>query len=197
MLRSRTTSWIIILSIALSALLAGRAQAASVRSQGGVSIRHDAWIEAEAKRLSGRNVAVTCAGTRLEWAHALSVVGLPAAQVAEFYGFSLIDQGEMHLSPYVCAGLRLGLVASTRRANELQVAWSVDVLVHESVHMGRFTSDEALTEACARDGLSLELHRLYNFAYGSAELRRLTAAATFFRQTMGTAYQHGVCTSAA
>ena len=38
----------------------------------------------------------------------------------------------MHLSPYVCEGLRLGASASTRRPNELQVAWSVDVLVHES-----------------------------------------------------------------
>ena len=34
---------------------------------------------------------------------------------------------------------------------------------------------------------------LYDIAYGSAELRRLTAAAATFRQTMGSAYQHGVC----
>ena len=60
--------------------------------------------------------------------------------------------------------------------------------------MARFTADEALTEACARVGLPLELHRLYHLAYGSAELRRLTAAATLFRQTMGPEYQRGVCT---
>lgn len=147
----------------------------------------------EADRLSSRNLTVACAANAGEWGQALAAVGFPAAEADEYYGFSLIEQGEMHLSPYVCAGLELGLVASSRRANELQVAWSVDVLVHESVHMGRRTSDEALTEACARAGLPLELHRLYGIAYGSPELRRLTAAATSFRQTMGSVYQRGVC----
>ncbi len=91
----------------------------------------------------------------------------------------------MHLSPYVCAGLGMGASAATRHANELQVAWSVDVLLHESVHMARFTTDEALVEACARAALPVELHRLYHIDYGSAELRRLTSAAASFRQTMG------------
>ena len=146
----------------------------------------DAWIGAEADRLSGRSLTVTCADTQAEWGQELGLAGFPAAEADQYYGFSLIEQGELHLSPYVCAGLQLGARRQRRGARtSFRSAWSVDVLVHESVHMARFTSDEALTEACARVGLPLELHRLYHLAYGSAELRRLTAAATLFRQTMG------------
>jgi hypothetical protein len=43
-------------------------------------------------------------------------------------------------------GKRLRPCVSTRRSYELQVAWSVDVLVHQSTHMGRLTYDEALTK---------------------------------------------------
>jgi hypothetical protein len=103
----------------------------------------------------------------------------------------------MHLSPYVCEGVRLGSSASTRRTHELQVAWSVDVLVHESTHMARFTYDEALVEACARVGLALELHRLYRIGYASAEMRGLSLAAGSFRQTQGPAYQGGTCSAPA
>jgi hypothetical protein len=156
-------------------------------------IRGDAWISAEAERLSGRALNVTCAVSRRDWEQALRAVGLPGAEADEYYGFSLIASGEMHLSPYVCAGLRLGLVPATRRSNELQAAWSADVLVHESVHMGRFTADEAVAEACARAALPGELHRLFGVAYGSPELGRLTAAAKLFRTTMGPAYQGGSC----
>ena len=163
------------------------------RSAPSSASRADAWIAAEAEHLSGRMLAVSCAGSARDWAQALRTVGLPAAVAGEYYGFSLIQRGELHLSPYVCEGLRLGLAAATRRSNELQVAWSVDVLVHESVHMGRFTADEALTEACARAGLPIELHRLYGIAYHSVELGRLTAAAALFRRTMGPAYQGGAC----
>ena len=77
--------------------------------------------------------------------------------------------------------------------NELQVSWSVDVLIHESIHMGRFTTDEALAEACARVALPVELHRLYGLAYRSPELTRLPLAATWFRRTQGPAYQRGIC----
>ena len=163
-------------------------------SKRGAARADEAWIGAEANRLSGRSLTVTCSATSVDWGRALSAVGFPAAQADEYYGYSLIEQGELHLSPYVCTGLRLGRSVATRRANELQVAWSVDVLVHESVHMARYTWDEALTEACARTGLPLELHRLYDVAYGSAELRRLTAAASQVRLTMSAEYQHGVCT---
>lgn len=173
-----------LLLVASVALGAGHARAAAGR---------DVWIAAEANALSNRSLSVTCSIDTQDWRRALTAVGFPAKEAGEYYGFSLIEQGQMHLSPYVCAGLQLGIAASTRRANEQQVAWSVDVLVHESVHMARHTADEALTEACARAGLPLELHRLYDIAYGSAELRRLTAAAATFRQTMGSAYQHGVC----
>ena len=153
----------------------------------------DAWIAVEADRLSGRTLVVSCADDARGWAQALRAVGLPPAGADEYDGFSLIQRGELHLSPYVCNGLRLGLAPSTRRSNELQVAWSVDVLVHESVHLGRFTADEALTEACARAGLPGELHHLSGIAYHSVELERLTRLAALVRRTMGPAYQGGAC----
>jgi hypothetical protein len=157
------------------------------------SVQTDAQISAEASYLSGRALTVTCAESSVAWQSALTAVGLPGAYADEFYGFSLIAQGEMHLSPYVCAGLRLGVSPSTRGAHELQVAWSVDVLVHESTHMGRFTYNEEIAEACARVGLPGELHRLYQVAYHSTEMRRLTSAATLFRSTQAAAYRNGTC----
>ncbi len=188
-----TVLWFVSLLAVLSVVASSGAHVASAATQPGASDR-DAWIRAEADRLSGRTLTVTCASTQAEWGQELGLAGFSAAEADQYYGFSLIEQGELHLSPYVCAGLRLGRIAETRHENELQVGWSVDVLVHESVHMARFTSDEALTEACARVGLPLELHHLYHLAYTSAELRRLTAAAALFRQTMGPEYQRGVCT---
>ena len=159
---------------------------------GATTVRSAAWISTEAERLSGRRLTVVCAVNARAWAQELADVGL-FGEAEEFYGFSLIRQGEMHLSPYVCEGLRLGTSASSRRANEFQVAWSVNVLVHESVHMARFTLDEKLTEACARIGLPIELHRLYRVAYHSAQMSRLTSAATWFRRTQPSAYQGGTC----
>ena len=158
-----------------------------------LGLRRTRWIAAEADRLSGRSLVVVCADSARGWARALQAVGLSPAAANEYDGFSLIQRGELHLSPYVCNGLRLGRTPSTRRSNELQAAWAADVLVHESVHMGRFTADEALTEACARAGLPAELHRLYGIAYHSVELERLTKAAALVRRTMGPAYQGGVC----
>lgn len=35
----------------------------------------------------------------------LGLVGFPEAEGDAHYGFSLIEQGELHLSPYVCTGL--------------------------------------------------------------------------------------------
>ncbi|MFN2469725.1 MAG: hypothetical protein ABR583_01820 [Gaiellaceae bacterium] len=172
----------------------GRAVA---RTVGGTRVQTRAWISAEAAYLSDRKVTVVCAATAQEWVQRLMEVGLPAMEADEYYGFSLIRRGEIHLSPYVCEGLRLGAVASTRRSHELQVAWSVNVLVHESVHMARFTLDEKLTEACARIGLPIELHRLYRVAYYSAQMRRLTSAATWFRRTQAPAYQGGTCSAPA
>lgn len=152
--------------------------------------RGPAWIAAEADYLSGRSLTTVCAASEHEWVQAVADSGLPAAgQSQYYYGFSFIQRGEMHLSPYVCEGLQLGTVASSRRANESHVAWSVNVLVHESVHMARFTVDDALVEACARSGLPLELHRLYGVAYRSAEMRRLTLAAVVIRRTQAPAYQ--------
>jgi hypothetical protein len=162
----------------------------------GSPVRADEWVSVEADYLSGRKLTVVCAATAEEWAQALVAVGFPAAAAEQYYGFSLIGPGEVHLSPYVCEGLRLGNRVSTRRQNELQVAWSVNVLVHESVHMGRFSTDEALAEACARTGLPGELRRLYKVAFRSAELSRLTLAATWFRRTQGPAYQGGSCPTA-
>jgi hypothetical protein len=160
-------------------------------------LQTDAWIGAEADFLSRRLLTVVCAANAQDWAHALAEAGFPPAQADEYYGFSRIREGEMHLSPYVCEGLRLGASASTRRSNDLQVAWSVNVLVHESTHMGRSNPDEALAEARARAGLPLELHRLYGIAYHSAEMSRLTSAATWFRRTEPPAYHGGTCSPAA
>lgn len=187
-----------ILAAAIALVLVipdGRARAAAIHTTdvGTTPALTAAWISAEAEYLSGRKLTVTCATSASGWLQALSAVGLVPGAAEQVYGFSLIQQGEMHLSPYVCEGLRLGSSASTRRQRELQVSWSVDVLIHESVHMGRFTTDEALTEACARAGLPVELHRLYGLAYRSAELGRLTSAATWFRRTQGARYQGDAC----
>lgn len=152
-----------------------------------------ASIAAAADRLSGRRLTVVCAAGAREWAYALTEVGLPGV-ADEYYGFSLIHRAELRLSPYVCEGLRLGGLAATRRSHELQVAWSVDVLIHESVHLARFSTYEAVAEACARIALPIELHRLFGVALRSAEMRRLTSAAAWFRRTMPPAYRGGTCT---
>jgi hypothetical protein len=176
----------LLLTIAAAAL--GSAGAATAASR-------DFSLQAEASYLSNRAVTVTCAASIEEWAQTLTGVGFPAGHASEYYGFGVIQPGEMHLSPYVCRGLQLGATAATRRSNELQVAWSVDVLIHESVHLGRFTTDEAMAESCARVGLPLELHRLYGIAFHSAEMGRLTAAAAWVRQTQEDAYKGGTCSS--
>ena len=180
------------LVVALAALSSGAIGGAHAGTFG-VSVRTNAGIATEADYLSGRTLTVVCAATGPQWRQALAAVGLPADEADEYYGFSLIPEGELHLSPYVCDGLRLGASAATRAANELQVAWSVDVLLHESTHMGRRTYDEALVEACARVGLPGELHRLYGVAYHSPEMRSLTLAAASLRSTQGRAYQGGTC----
>lgn len=161
---------------------------------GGATIRSDVWISTEAERLSGRKLTVVCSASERAWAEKLPEVGL-LGDPGEYYGFSLIRQGEMHLSPYVCEGLRLGTSASARRSNELQVAWSVNVLIHESVHLAGYSTDEKVAEDCARVALPSELHRLYRVAYYSAEMRRLTYASTWFRRTMPSDYQGGTCSA--
>jgi hypothetical protein len=201
---SRVALLVVLLALAAGHAHAG-ADAAPTRAGAGLSVAGSvavvsagtpAWISAEADFLSGRKLSVVCAASIDDWAQALSDAGFPSGHAKEYYGFSLIREGVMYLSPYVCEGLTLGTAALTRRSNELQVAWSVDVLVHESVHLGRHTVDEALTEACARVGLPLELHRLYRVAYRSAEMNRLTFAAAWARRTQEAAYQGGTCTTA-
>jgi hypothetical protein len=161
---------------------------------GGVTMQTHVWIDAEARRLSGRRLTVACAAGAQEWARRLTDVGL-LGPAGEYYGFSLVQRGEMHLSPYVCEGLRLGASAPARRSHELQVAWSVNVLIHESVHLARFSTDEKVAEACARIALPGELHRLYGVEYHSAQMRRLTSAAAWFRRSMPPAYQGGTCSA--
>ena len=176
------------LLIVVMAIVAGTAQAASRPA----SVATYAGITAEAAYLSGRPVSVDCSVTPLEWRQALTANGLDATDADEYYGFSLIPEGQMYLSPYVCQGLLLG-ASSVTPADELQVAWSVDVLVHESTHLGKFTYNESLAEACARTGLPAELHRLFHVAYQSPQMKRLTLDAASFRHTMGAAYQGGTC----
>jgi hypothetical protein len=188
MLRFRTAA-LLIVALAVVAVTAQAGLAASRPA----SVATLAGISAEADYLSGRSLTVVCSSTSLEWQQALTANGLDAADADEYYGFSLIPQGVMYLSPYVCAGLRLG-ASSVRPADELQVAWSVDVLVHESTHLGKFTYDEALAEACARAGLPGELHRLFQVAYHSPQMKRLTLDAAAFRNTQGAVYRGGTCT---
>ena len=182
--------------VLLSAVIAALSLGASVAQAGPVSATRSpsgSWVSAAATRASGRQLTVSCAANAADWANSLTQVGLPAAEADEYYGFSLIAAGEMHLSPYVCRGLQLGLSAATRVPNELQVAWAVDVLLHEAAHLGRFTADESVAEACARVELPDELHRLYGIPLRSIELARLISSASAFRQTMATAYQGGSC----
>jgi hypothetical protein len=171
----------------------GQAARAATSTRSSVLVGTDAEITAEADFLSGRSLTVACASSGANWARTLTGVGLPTGQADGYYGLSLIPEGLMYLSPYVCEGLRLGMNAASRQTHELQVAWSVDVLVHESTHMGRFSYDEALVEACARIGLPSELHRLYGIAYHSPEMSSLTADAAVFRSTQPAAYQGGSC----
>ena len=95
----RTLLILSLLLVTSAALGAGHARAAAGR---------DAWIAAEANALSNRSLSVTCSDNIQDWRRALTAVGFPAKEADEYYGFSLIEQGEMHLSPYVCAGLQLG-----------------------------------------------------------------------------------------
>jgi hypothetical protein len=185
MLRFRTAA-LLVLVLAVTAPVAalGATRPASVATAAGVT--------AEADYLSSRSLTVVCASTSLEWRQVLTANGLAAADADEYYGFSLIPEGELYLSPYVCGGLSLG-ASGISPADELQVAWSVDVLVHESTHLGRFTYNEALAEACARAGLPAELHRLFQVAYHSPLMKRLTLDAAAFRNTMGAAYRGGTC----
>jgi hypothetical protein len=187
--RGRAVSLLSIV-FALVALV-GSAQA--MAAPGGSSSELNAWVTAEADHLTSRQVTVACSSDAASWASTLASAGLATSQSSEVYGFSLIAEGEMYLSPYVCTGLRLGANAQTRAANTLQVAWSIDVLLHESLHLERSTSDEALAEACARAELPGELHRLYRLAYHSPELQASTLAATWFRRTQPARYQGGTC----
>ena len=108
--RPRIVSFVSLLA-ALSLVAAVAAHVANAAPQHGVASARDAWIGAEADRLSGRNLTVTCADTQAEWGQELGLAGFPSAEADQYYGFSLIEQGELHLSPYVCEGLRLGAVA--------------------------------------------------------------------------------------
>jgi len=169
---------------------------AGVPPASGRATATDGWIVAEADLLSGRLLTVSCVANAADWASAVESAGLaPARHGTEYYGLSIIAAGAMYLSPYVCEGLRLGRKATTRDADALQVAWSVNVLIHESMHMGLHTFDEALAEACARVGLPIELHRLFGISYRSPELRRLTLAAALLRDTMDAEYKNGTCTA--
>ena len=184
---------IFVLAVADAQAHTNASHARGAAGAGGAMQTH-ASITAEAERLSGRKLTVLCAATAQEWARGLTEVGLHGA-AGEFYGFSLLQRGELRLSPYVCEGLRLGAATATRRSHEMQVAWSVDVLIHESVHLARFSADERVAEACARIALPRELHRLYGVAYRSSEMRRLLSAAAWFRQAMPPAYQGGTCSA--
>jgi hypothetical protein len=187
----------VLLLILVAALgSAGAATAAAGRDHTAGTWSGDASLPTEASYLSARAVTVTCAASGEVWSRSLSAVGFPAGHATEYYGYSVIQAGEMALSPYVCRGLQLGATPGSRRGNELQVAWSVDVLLHESAHLGRFTTDEAEAESCARAALPLELHRLYGIALRSAEMSRLTAAAAWARQTQDDTYKGGSCPSA-
>jgi hypothetical protein len=167
MFRFRTAALLIV-------VLAVAAPVAALAASRPISVATAAGVTAEADYLSSRSLTVVCASTSLEWRQVL------------------IPEGELYLSPYVCEGLSLG-ASGIRPADELQVAWSVDVLVHESTHLGRFTYNEALAEACARAGLPAELHRLFQVAYHSPLMKRLTLDAAAFRNTMGAAYRGGTC----
>ena len=193
--RSAWRPFAIVAATISVALLGSAAQAAATvgRTAAVSPSPTAAWISDTAEHLSGQKLVVVCATNAPEWRQTLATVGLPPGLADRVYGFSLIQRSEMYLSPYVCEGLRLGRVPSTRRQNELQVSWSVDVLIHESIHIGRATTDEALTEACARTGLPIALHRIYGLAYRTPELARLSQAATWFRRTQGDAYQGGTC----
>ena len=191
MVRPKTrTLWIALVTAIVAASLVPLAQA-QARTVG-TARSSDAWISAEANRLSGRKLAVVCAASEREWSQTVADARLPGP-AGEYYGFSLIQSGAMYLSPYVCEGLRLGSVAGTRRTHEMQVAWSANVLIHESGHLGRFSTDESLVEACARIGLPAELNRLYGVQFRSAEMRRLTSASDWLRRTMPAEYQSGTC----
>ena len=161
---------------------------------GSAAMKTDVWISAEADRLSGRKLNLVCAASAQEWAERLTEVGFRGA-AGEYYGFSLVHRDEMHLSPYVCEGLRFGTSAPVRRSHEFQVAWSVNVLIHESVHLARRSADEKLAEACARTALPGALHRLYRVEYNSAQMRRMISASAWFRRTMPPAYRGGTCSA--
>lgn len=131
MLRARpTTRAFVILAALLAAVIvrpvgdahAGPSPVFFTSAAAAFFLQQSVRMATEAEYLSGREVTVTCSTTAGEWAFALASADFRPAEADQYYGFSLIDQGVIHLSPYVCEGLRLGAIPSTRRQNELQVA---------------------------------------------------------------------------
>ena len=123
--RTLTTALVTIVSTAAFFGVVKEARADLVGASGsdeigygvaGTSAQTEAWISDEAGYLSGRKLTVVCAANAQEWAQRLTEVGFPAAEADEHYGFSLIRRAELHLSPYVCEGLRLGALPSVRRS---------------------------------------------------------------------------------
>src|SRR4249920_1633197 len=92
--RARGTA-VSLLSIVFALVaLVGSAQA--VAAPGGSSSELNAWVTAEAGRLSNRQVTVVCSSDAASWASTLASAGLATSEASEVYGFSLIAEGEMY-----------------------------------------------------------------------------------------------------
>lgn len=154
----------------------------------------DALVERTTDHFSVRDSATTCAATESEWEKSLVDAGFPPNDQGVYhFAFSYPLAGTVYYSPYVCVGIRKGLVANYRRLNPLRVAWAVDVLVHEAMHVRLSSANEQQAEACAAKYLAYALNRLYKIKYRTPEMRLLTLLALAKRRTLQPHYLNGRC----
>lgn len=198
--RGKSTGVAVILAIILwlvAILVSGDSARQGLEPSGSVSetaLYTDALVEATTDHFSVRPAATACAATEDEWAQTLMNAGLQGHSDSNYYyGFSYPQRSDVYYAPRVCVGLRRGLNATYRRSNPGRVAWAVNVVVHEAMHVRLISHNEATTEACAAKYLPVALNRLYRIKYHTAEMRLLTGRALTMRRQMPAAYQGGRC----
>ena len=197
--RGKATGVAVLISIILwliAAILSGDAardlQPSPTTTEGAAYT--DALVESTTDFFAIRPATTECASTEAEWTQTVMDAGFTNHSDTNYiFGFSFPVRGDIYLAPRVCVGLRRGTAATYRRSNPGRVAWGVNVVLHEAMHVRLTTRDEAVTEACAAKYLPVALNRLYKIKYRTAEMRLLTSKALTMRRQMPAAYQGGRC----
>jgi hypothetical protein len=129
-----------------------------------------------ARALSGKRTEVRC-WSKLDWARIngeFITTGGVDENLDYVEGFYRPDTHRIHLAPGVCSGivrLRYLLQHPTSGGNELEIAFGVETLTHESMHLRGFL-DEATAECYAQQLVAKSAHLL---GASGAYSRRLEA----------------------